>query len=430
MKSLAFWRRSLQWRLAFWLTVFISITAAIGGIAAFVLAYEDAHEWQDEQLKQVAGLVVQTRAWPPEDERLRVKDIDSDVRVSIERLPERADYRQGFINLSDGEHGLRAYRQRLPDGTWLQVSQRTELRDEFAWAAGEYTLVPVLLTIPLLVLVVILVVRSTFAPVRALARRLDHERGDHPAPVPESGVPREIAPFVAATNRLLERVAETLARQRRFVADAAHELRTPVTALSLQVENLAQSEMPPATRARLASLEQGLGRTRSLLEQLLSLARMQSDERTEAVSVDVDEVVREVLRDLYPQAEAKRIDLGVDQLEPATLMGSSFELATLVRNAVANAVHYTPAGGRVDLRVHQAQGEVWIDVIDNGPGIPVSERQRVFEAFHRAASADQPGSGLGLAIVASIAQRLGGKVELLDGPGGVGLHFRYRQAVA
>lgn len=430
MSPLRFWRRSLQWRLAFWLTLFISLTAAVGGIAAFVLAYEDAHEWQDEQLKQVAGLVVQARAWPLEEQSLRVKDIDSDVRVSVERLPAGVGYRQGFISLSDGKHGLRAYRQPLPDGSWLQVSQRTELRDEFAWSAGEITLVPVLVTIPLLVLVVILVVRSTFAPVRALAHQLDHERSDRPAPVPEAGVPREIAPFVAATNRLLERVAETLARQRRFVADAAHELRTPVAALSLQVENLAQSEMPPATRARLASLQQGLGRTRALLEQLLSLARMQSDERPQATPVDVDEVVREVLRDLYPQAEAKHIDLGVDQLESLRLMGSAFELAALVRNAVANAIHYTPAGGRVDLRVHQVGGEAWIDVIDNGPGIPVSERERVFEAFHRAASADQPGSGLGLAIVASIAQRLGGKVELLDGPGGVGLHFRYRQAAA
>ncbi len=419
--------RSLQWRLSLWIAAFIAAAGLVAGATSFVLAYEDAHEMQDDQLRQIAELLVISRAWPEGARLPKVKGIDSDQRVVVERLPAEPGARSGLRSVDLDGHAWRVYERELPGGERLRVRQRTELRDEIAIAAGWRTLVPLLAMIPLLILVVLLVVRSTFKPVAALARQLDREGASHPEPLPQAEVPREIAPFVASINALLLRVSETLERQRRFVADAAHELRSPVTALSLQADNLEQAEMSPAARARFVPLKQGLARTRALLEQLLSLARTQSDARSAPQPVALDRLVSEVVRDLHPQAEAKGIDLGVERIEALQVLGSEFDLATLMRNAIDNAIRYSPAHSRVDVSAYAAQGEAVFEVTDSGPGIAPTELARVFDPFYRVVGSGEMGSGLGLAIVRSIAERLGGQVGLANRVGRAGLKFSYRQ---
>ena len=191
--------------------------------------------------------------------------------------------------------------------------------------------------------------RQMFKPIKAMASDIDHRNEGDLAALSETNVPSEIRPFVIAINQLLSRVGQSVAAQRRFVADAAHELRSPLTALSLQAERLADAEMSPEAQARLATLRQGILRNRCLLEQLLTLARIQEPSPEKSVPVSVQKVYRQVLEDLMPLAEVKNIDLGVVGGQDASVMATEVELYTLVKNLVDNAIRHTPHGGRVDL---------------------------------------------------------------------------------
>jgi two-component system OmpR family sensor kinase len=170
-------------------------------------------------------------------------------------------------------------------------------------------------------------------------------------PIAPGTLPSEIFPFVMAINRLLRRVEKSMDAQRRFVGDAAHELRSPLTALSLQAERLAAAEMSANAQERLKTLRQGIERGRALLDQLLALARAQAATNTSPSRLSVQEAYRRVLEDLMPLAEVKAIDIGVVCAVDAEVMVNDFDLMTLLKNLVGNAIRYTPAGGRVDLSV-------------------------------------------------------------------------------
>ncbi|MBS0403607.1 MAG: two-component sensor histidine kinase, partial [Proteobacteria bacterium] len=276
------------------------------------------------------------------------------------------------------------------------------------------TVLPFAVLVPILLFVVVSLVRRMFRPVVRLAEAIDRRGDGDLQPVAEQNLPAEVRPFVRAINRLLGRVAQTLDGQRRFVADAAHELRSPLTALSLQAERLQQAPMSEPARERLAVLRQGIERGRALLEQLLSLARAQQRAEPPAAGVSVQAVFRRVLQDLLPLAEARQIDVGVAGEGDARVAASELDLFTLVKNLVDNAIRYTPAGGRVDLSVESRPEGVLLGVQDSGPGIAPAERERVFDPFYRTLGNEQTGSGLGLAIVQTIAQRLGARVSLDD----------------
>jgi two-component system OmpR family sensor kinase len=230
-----------------------------------------------------------------------------------------------------------------------------------------------------------------------------------------------------AINRLLARVAQSMTAQRRFVADAAHELRSPLTALSLQAERLGEADLSGAARDRLIALRCGIERSRNLVNQLLSLARAQAAGDDPPSSVSVQLVYRRVLEDLMPLAEAKHIDIGVDGEQDVHVRMSEADLLAVVKNLVDNAIRYTPDGGRVDLSVNAAEDRAVLQIKDSGPGIPLAERERVFDPFYRAPGSDDVGSGLGLSIVKAISDRVGAEIRLSfsDEPGQTGLCIRF-----
>ena len=200
--------------------------------------------------------------------------------------------------------------------------------------------------------------------------------------------------------------------QRRFVADAAHELRSPMTALSLQAERLAANEMPPQARERLQPLSLGIERSRQLIDQLLSLAAAQFASQRPQTSVSVHAVYRRVLEDLLPLAERKQLDIGVEGVEDVQVMINEMDLFTLVKNLTDNAIRYTPEGGKIDLCVDLIQGNARLQIKDTGPGIALEEQARIFDPFYRSLGSGETGSGLGLSIVKAIAERIGARVEL------------------
>lgn len=210
-----------------------------------------------------------------------------------------------------------------------------------------------------------------------------------------------------------------MSMQRRFVADAAHELRSPVTALVVQAENLERGLVSVAldddTRRRLALLKSGLHRARSLLEQMLVFARLQNGMTAPAGTVVLQAAAREAVEGAFVLADSKRIGLTLTDDAPGLRVdGAQREIVMLLSSLIGNAVRYTPEGGAVAVRLSHHDDAATIDVIDSGPGIPADKRTRVFDAFYRATDQRDEGTGLGLAIVLAIVSRLGGTVQLND----------------
>ncbi|MHB1199956.1 MAG: ATP-binding protein [Polaromonas sp.] len=423
-------RNSLQFRLSAWLAGVILAVALIAGAVSFVLAFQDANELQDDQLRQVAALVNQhPLPVTPSSAPQSAVDTDSEARVILQILPEPgsqapkagpgqlalpADLADGIQTVMAGRQAWRLFVKTLNSGPRIVVGQQTAVRDEIARNNALRTLMPFVILIPILLLLVGSLIRQMLLPLKQLASELDQRLEQDLREVSETRVPSEIRPFVVAINRLLSRVAQAMAVQRRFVADAAHELRSPLTALSLQTERLESAEMSAPARERLVTLRGGLQRTRLLLDQLLALARAQQGISTEVPAISVQRVFRQVLEDLMPLAQVKHIDLGVPVNSDAALGVAVVDLTTLIRNLVENAIRYTPAGGRVDLSVQTAGNSVIVQVDDTGPGIPEGERERVFDAFYRSLGNDEVGSGLGLSIVKAIADRVGAEISLDD----------------
>lgn len=307
------------------------------------------------------------------------------------------------------------------------VVQPTEARDEIAINSALRTLIPLLLLLPMLVWLIVRIVRSQLAPITSLAKTLDEQSAHHPSQLQSNELPREILPFVYAINRLLERINHLMGQQRRFIADAAHELRSPLTALSIQAQNLMNAESLEAMRERVPPLRDGIERARQLTEQMLSLARTQAGTGSDS-TVNVSIMARELIAEYLPLAEARRIDLGLDEIAPLSLRAEPDALRLIFRNALDNALKYTPVGGEVTLRLLPNDKDDVIEVVDNGPGIPFTERERIFDSFYRIPGASGDGSGLGLAIAREAANRLGGTVSAHARQEGSGFVFRYRQA--
>lgn len=422
---------SLQLRLSLWITLAIVVIAAGAGVFSFVYALADAHAVQDNQLRQTGFLISRLETVPasPLLAREKAGDVDFDARVVVRFLPTASNphtpnagrppafsslLKDGLQTVTVGREQWRVFVRTNATGVRVAVGQQTSVRDASARASAVRTLMPILFLVPVLALLVGILLRQMFKPLATLAAELGRRPENELGPLKESGLPSEVWPFVAEINMLLERMGRALALQRRFIADAAHELRSPMTAMSLQAERLGAASMPGEARMRLNALSAGLQRTRELLDQLLALARTQEPSPEQTCPVSLRHIIREVLEDLVPIAEQKRVDLGVIGEVDGEVDAKAVELKMLVKNLCDNAVRYTPEGGRVDITVVRDEGLIALQIDDTGPGIPVHERERVFDAFYRVLGNGEIGSGLGLAITRTVADSMQATIELGD----------------
>lgn len=282
---------SLRGRLFVGLTAIILLTGAVGGILAYRWAYSEAIEMQDSVLIQIGSFALSA----PLRQSRPVTGVDAEAEVAVVELgeaPRGATDDRRLWGLTDGLHNdvyhgqpVRALLRTRSDGSRFAVTQQTEIRTEIAGDMAVRTLLPIAALVPCLLLMTALVIARSFRPMLRLAGDLDAGRVDDIGALPATGTPSELRPFLGSINGLLGRTRVMMDQQRRFIADAAHELRTPVTALSLQAENLASLDMPAETRERLDALKSGMRRTRHLLEQLLALARQ--DAAPSAVSLSL-----------------------------------------------------------------------------------------------------------------------------------------------
>lgn len=432
---------SIRRRLLVGLLVTLAAAIVLAGIAIFRQSRAEANALFDFQLQQMAlslpaepfsvvpgergndeGLVIQI--WS----RNGIELYYSHPRTP---LPPRAEL--GFTTVKTPQGDWRVYAALVGDNV-VQLAQPMVIRESLAVSMALRTLLPLAVVMPILALLVWIVVGRGLRPLRRVTKALDARAPGALEPLSEEGLPDEVRPLVTALNSLLKRLDDALVQQKAFVADAAHELRTPLAALQLQVQLLERAEDDGERQEATRDLRQGVRRASHLVGQLLTLARQEPD-ATAASGAFADVPLAALLRDVVSGhaavASARNIDLGLDvppanssdALNAARVRGDAAALQTLFGNLVDNALKYTPPGGHVDVRVVSAWPAV-IEIEDDGPGVAPADRERVFDRFYRGEDVAADGSGLGLAIVRNIAQAHHARVSLHDGRNGRGLRVR------
>jgi len=439
--------RSIRRELVVRLAVGLLVAVAIAAVATYMRARAEANEIFDYQLRQMAAsltgvpLAGMPGGFGANTDALVVQIWDRNgVQVFLsqpqQQLPAQAQL--GFVTVGTPVGEWRVF-STLTGGGVVQVAQPMSVRRELAASMALRTIVPLLAIAPLLALALWFGITRSLRPLDHVTAALSKRAPGVLEPLAETGMPTEVQPLVNALNGLLGRLDRALGAQRAFIADAAHELRTPLTAVHLQAQLAERASTDAERRAALAELKAGLTRATHLVEQLLTLAREEPGvaERPFA-PVNIAELARNVVADHAGIAAARGVDLGIagsdaDRADAHVVVsGDATGLRALLSNLVDNAVRYTPAGGRVDVSLENDDQDVVLTVRDSGPGIPASERGRVFDRFYRVpapGATDVAGSGLGLAIVKRIAERHDANISLgagIAGPAGEGLGVTVR----
>ncbi|MBF5002971.1 ATP-binding protein [Diaphorobacter caeni] len=445
MKSVQHWLpTSLGKRLLLFICAAIVLTALLQGAFAYRNALAQTDTLFDYQMQQTAfalraGLPVDAKGraqgTPAEDENHEfIVQVWTNEGLRIfesalgAALPQNAVL--GFADVPARGKLYRVFSLQTRSQV-IQVAQDMRVRRVLARDAAWRSLLPIALLAPLLALAVWWVVRTSLAPVQRVRTEIASRRPHDLSPVAMEGLPDEVRPLVNELNELLARMQGAFESQQHFVADAAHELRSPLAALRLQVQGL-QRAPDEASRAQAATrLMSGIDRATRLVEQLMVLARQEerAASGSDLVPVRLDELAVQAVADAAPQAALGHIDLGLPHAEPLTVPAQVDALRVLLRNLIDNAIKYTPEGGTVDVRV-QADGQHALLIVDDsGAGIPAEQRADVMRRFHRAAqegAAQVQGSGLGLAIVEAIARAHGAQVSLEKAPELGGLRVAVR----
>lgn len=426
---------SIRRKLLLWLIMVVLVAGFAAALGVYRQAMSELDDIFDYQLKQLA-LSLRDRTF----EQLALEPLEFDEHFDFAIQVWRGDGLRLYFSAPHAALPNSAWlgfaNVRTADGLWrtfsiqrggltIQVAQLMSVRNRLAVDAALRTMSPFLLLLPLLGILVWLVVGRELRPLETVSRAVAARSAAVLDPLPETGLPDELKPLVGELNELLGRLGRSLAAQRDFVADAAHELRSPLTALRLQIQLAERAEAAADRAAAFSTLKTGLDRATHVVEQLLTLARQDPDAADRPfVPVDLAVLMAEVVAERSALAEAKQLDLGISHTETAVVTGDREGLHVMLANLVDNAIRYTPPGGRIDVAVCFRDGGIELEVIDTGPGIPVEERERVFDRFYRRAGSDAAGSGLGLAIVRNIAERHRARVRLEDAPRGQGLAVR------
>ena len=409
-------KQSLQVRISIALILMFLPLSIIAGAFSYYQTYHEAEELQDDLLRQTAAYInPKTTDYTQigSENHILIQTFGQEDTVPLsDTLGEGFHTIKGSVDDDDDEY--RAYIRQTPQGK-IAVLQETEYRDDLAATAAYQSVLPLLIALPLMILLTVWITYRAMRPVKTLSASLGKRRSDDLSPLDGEGVPSEIQGFVTAINQLLQRTGENIRRQQRFIADAAHELRSPLTALSLQAERLTKLPQSDEAREQTGLILQSIQRNRHLLKQLLTHARAQGSEtQRNLTDISLQAQFRRVLQELMPLALNKQQDIGVAVENDLRIRADDTEIYTLIKTFTDNAIRYTPAGGRIDIGFSETPTTLTIWVEDDGPGIPAAERSRVTDPFYRILGTEQQGTGLGLSIADAIAKRYGGKLILAD----------------
>lgn len=416
--------RTIRYQLLFWILGSVLLTTSIASVSIYLKVSEESKELFDYQLVQIAAALpsnFNAPAYDPSESRVKSKDIVLQVwdnngkqiytSHATKLLPPREQ--PGFSTTVAYGEKWRVFSEITPD-RHVQVSQLLTRRDKLVYDAGVRALKPFLYLTPLLAIIISLVVRHVLAPIRRVVTAVEQRSASSLHPLSTENIPPDILPLINAINDLLERLDQSLSSQRAFVADASHELRSPLTAIKLQLQ-LAERAQSEAERTQAyRKLHERLDRSNHLIHQLLTLARHEPEiSATDFQRVDLVRLAQEVVSDLLPFAESRSIDISVNAAtQPLEVLANRGWIAIMLRNLVDNAIRYTPVGGSVEIAILVQDSFTKLKVLDSGPGIPVPDHERIFNRFYRREGETMQGSGLGLSIVKSIVMRHGGSISL------------------
>jgi two-component system sensor histidine kinase TctE len=432
----------------------VAVILAVGSIAAYYLSIDPAADAYDQSLINTAIAL---------SERLRMQEgkLTFDLPSAAEAVVRTDKYDKIYYLVRDGTGSTIAGDQEIPaapkgtpseDGVstydadyrgqrirvaslqvpcgvgtcTVKVAETTVKRDRLSRDILIGSVLPQTLFAVLTLALVWFGVRRGLAPLARLSDEILERSPRDLRAINEGGAPTEAKPLVSALNKLFDQVDESNRNQQRFLANAAHQLRTPLAGLQAHTELAMAQPVPDACRAELEYVHSATIRTARLANQLLALARAEpgGNRPADFARVDLRQVVEECADEWVHRSLAKDVDLGFD-LASARVSGDAFLLRELLVNLIGNAVEYTQPGGHVTVRTGPvAPGGAFLEVEDDGPGIPAVERERVLERFYRLPGTAGTGSGLGLAIVREIALAHGARVEILDGQGGRGCCVR------
>jgi signal transduction histidine kinase len=410
--------KSLRKGLLAWLVPVFLTVAVIASVWTYYMFGNMVSWFMDSQMHVLADSHAEETLGPPTLRSLTQHDVDKGSLVvqiwdeeghllasSYPALALPLQSKDGFEDVRLGSRRWRVYAIHTHERT-VQSAQCLEFRahviNKQAFQAG----LPIALLIPISAWVLWFAACRALGRLATVARAAAAQDENTIGELPTKDIPSEISPLVTAVNNLLTRLRDAFASQRRFVQDAAHELRTPITAMTLQLENLKSCPMDPETAAQVSQFEAGLRRTKRLIEQLLRLARQEAPQKGEVASnVELAAFLQELISDLMPCADHRNIDIGLNLEINATVRANPHELRCLLHNLLDNACRYTPEHGVVDVRLHADGGNVGVEIVDSGPGIPPDLLPRVFDRFFRIEGSDTEGSGLGLAIARHAAER-------------------------
>ncbi|MEM5367124.1 ATP-binding protein [Paraburkholderia azotifigens] len=430
-----------RWLLG-WLIAGLGVSALTAGYGIFHTARDEASELFDYELRTVAeSLPTNIRAADTLLQRKPDFEGLSEDRLFIEVWNQDGGsvYKSlGGVDLPRFSPGLRTierdeYHWRVygvkQDTRFIQIAQPISVREDLALRLALRTLAPLALLIPAIIAIVLVVVGRGLAPLADISRALTKRSFDSLEPLRLSaGTPIEIEPLVHALNDLLHRLDVASQTQRTFVADAAHELRSPLAALKLQLQSAERDGSLVGSKQTFERIEGRLNRLIHLVHQLLTLAREEAQTNARFELVSLRRLCERVVADISLLAEAKQIDLGLE-CAPSAQPDDSFKvnvepagIEILLTNLIDNAIRYTPNGGKVDVVIKREDGLVSVGVSDSGPGLPDEECERVFDRFYRSTGTKEQGSGLGLAIALKVAQRHHATLRMKNHAGRPGLN--------
>ncbi|HZZ60294.1 MAG TPA: ATP-binding protein [Roseiarcus sp.] len=400
--------------------VYVTVLLSVIGLAACAFAYFYAHdaatEFLDGQLRQIAlnaGAGVSPARAPAEadqdpEDQFAVSIWDAQGRLVHTSLPSAhipPRTPPGYANVKAASEEWRVYTTGDSQRT-VQVAQREVVRQEIAQTAALVAAAPVLIAIPLAWLVVGWAMNRVLARLNTLSIELAERSVRATAPIALDGIPAEVLPLARSMNSLIVRLHHAVEAQRQFVSDAAHELRTPLAGMQIQVENLSR-EMRGNRSGATEVLARGVQRASALVNQLLQLARLDETGAAQEETVDVNAVVLESVADYAALADHKRLDLELNCACRAVCRGAPQEVRVLLSSLIDNAVRYTPSCGRIDVSIGRRDGRFVVEVSNTGAFLPKGSEARIFDRFFRAAPQETEGTGLGLSIARQVAERHG-----------------------
>ena len=436
---------SIKRFLLIYITVAVLVIYALISLAAYWVSKEELNELYDANLKQVANAIaaqhlaiqdimhlynnnqVGAGAAIEGEEEFYVRVLAKDGAVLYVSHPNANVPPTNTLGLSTQKYQnkqWRFYAINVNQET-IQAAQSLRLRKNTIKETAISLMASQLLFIPVLVLLIFFAIRKALTPLTALTSDVQSRQSSNLSPFSFEKIPSEIKPLVLSLNTFMDKVSDTISLLKRFTSDAAHELRTPITALKLQLTLVEKANSNEERVSAIQNLKAGIVRSEQLVSQLLTLARIEPNHQIRQLKpLNLLALVKESIQDLLPLAHEKSIDLGITIGEEAEITGVQHEIKVLINNILDNAIRYTPNDGKVDASLILNSNHIIFEVRDTGPGIRNDDFERVFERFYRGENKDTIGSGLGLSIVKEIATQHSADIQLTNlNPG---LSFRVK----